>query len=395
MTTGRAPGVWTGAFLAMFGVNLACFGSVNLLVSTLPPHLMDLGHGEAGVGAIFGSFFLSCVISRALASRMTARLGPVVVLRLSMLVAIFGNALFLLVGDFWGRVAARLVFGVSFGLTTTILVSMAAMTLPTARLAEGLGYLSLAPPISLAACPLISLYLVDRWNFSILQAVVILDCLAGLAVSLKLKPAEFPAPPAKSPKEAKPPGGSGPLPAAFLAFLLGSANTSVFAYLALYFRELSISGTAYFFALATIGMISTRIFGGRIYDRHGHFWVVVPSVGLIEASILALILFPGPQAAAWAGLVFGLGMGTIFPAFQVLAISSVPDSRKTAAAAMALNGTDLGMFLNTLAMGLIAGVTGTYETVFKVSAVLIVLIWLTYALHPAFRRRAASRAARK
>lgn len=369
--------------MALFALNFGCFTSVNLLVSTLPPHLAAIGHEESSVGAIFGAFFLSCVAARLVAARLTSRLGPVGAVRLAMAVSALGNILFMAAGGIFGRLVARLVFGAGFGLTTTLLVSMAARILPPQRLAEGLGFLNIAPPLSLAAAPLIALLIAGAWGFATLQVVVVAVCLAGLAASFYLDPRSFPAPPTKG----GPIFSAAPLPAAMLAFLLGSANTAIFSFLALYLVELGSPGTGAFFLMATISMVSTRIFAGRLYDRHGHFWVVIPSVALIESAFLMLLAIQGGFEAALAGLVFGLGMGALFPTLQVLAISSVPDSGKTMAAGMALNGNDLGMFLNTVLMGAVAGLAGTFSTVFKVSAVLPCLIFLVYGLHPAFRRQ--------
>jgi MFS family permease len=115
--------------------------------------------------------------------------------------------------------------------------------------------------------------------------------------------------------------------------------------------------------------------------------VVAPSAGLIEAALLILYLAPAPKLIPWAGLIIGLGLGALFPSLQALAIGSTPASGQTRAAGLSLNGTDLGLSLNTLAMGVLAGLLGTYRVVFAVSAVFPLLIWLTYGLHPAFRER--------
>jgi predicted MFS family arabinose efflux permease len=263
---------------------------------------------------------------------------------------------------------------------------MAARTLPTSRLTEGLGYLSLAATAALGVGPLVGVLVFERWGFTVFQMVVVATCLTGLLASLGLDPAQAAPPPPRSPSPgAAPAAGPGPWPAAFLAFLMGATNTAIFSFLALRLEELGRPGAAGFFAVATLGIAATRLVGGRLHDRHGPSWVVGPSTALLEAALLMLLLAPTPAVTLWAGLVYGLGLGALFPSLQVLAICSVPDSGKTIAAGLALNGVDLGLAVNTLAMGLLAGLAGGYRVVFAVTAAFPAILLATYALHPAFR----------
>jgi predicted MFS family arabinose efflux permease len=180
-----------------------------------------------------------------------------------------------------------------------------------------------------------------------------------------------------------------------LVLLLGGACCGIFTYLVLYLDELGIKGAAAFFFVATMGIVTTRIAGGRVHDRFGHMFVIVPSSLLIMSALLILLLFPGPAAANVAAACYGLGMGALFPSLQALTISYSPPEKRTLAAALFLNGYDVGTSLNTVAMGILAGVFHTYRSVYAATPLFMAALLLVYCLNPVFDKgRRAGFAAR-
>jgi MFS family permease len=109
----------------------------------------------------------------------------------------------------------------------------------------------------------------------------------------------------------------------------------------------------------------------------------VPSSVLIGLSLLILLFHPDKQDAFIAAMVFGLGMGAIFPSLQALIISNASPEKRTLAAAAFLNGYDIGIALSTIGLGIISEIFHTYRYVYLVTPIYIVVFLLVYNLSPA------------
>jgi predicted MFS family arabinose efflux permease len=371
---------------------------MNMLLATMPVHFKDHGMTEAMIGIIFGAFFASSICSRLKTGRLSARLGELGLLKGALLTAALGNALMLSGDSFPVYLLTRLVNGAGIGAATTLMISLASKIIPASRLAEGLGRLALGASLALAFGPLLGLRVAGSCGFPVLLAsTCLLLTFAFLAVATRTPPdfasedggagapREAGAPAAPASRGAGLPGREILYPA-FLVLLLGAACCGIFTYLVLYLDELGIDGAGTFFFIATLGIVVTRLAGGRIHDRMGHMFVIVPSALLLMGSLLILLAFPGPLAANVAAGCYGLGMGALFPSLQAIIISYAPPDRRTLAAALFLNGYDVGYLLNTVAMGFLAGLFHTYRAVYAATPLFMVAVILVYTLNPVFDR---------
>ncbi|MDR2613610.1 MAG: MFS transporter [Deltaproteobacteria bacterium] len=388
---GVAPALWSAAFLTLFGINVCLFGSMNMLLATMPVHFRDHGMTEALIGFIFGAFYVSSIASRLMTGRLAWRLGELPLLKAALLTAALGNALMLAWDGFPVYLLTRAVNGAGVGAATTLMISLASKIIPPLRLAEGLGRLALGASLALAFGPLLGLKLAERLGFPATLAATCLLLAAGFAAASSLAPADFPGSGVGAHGAAPAPGGRGRrlperelLMPAILILLLGGACCGIFTYLVLYLDEAGIQGAAAFFFVATLGIVATRLVGGRIHDRFGHLFVVAPSCLLITVALLILLAAPGGTAVRLAALCFGLGMGALFPSLQALSISYSPPARRTLAAALSLNGYDVGIALNTVAMGCLSEFFHTYRSVYAATPLFMVALLLVYSLSPVF-----------
>ncbi|MDR1041727.1 MAG: MFS transporter [Deltaproteobacteria bacterium] len=391
IVTGVGRSLWSGAFLTLFCINVCLFGSMNMLLATMPIHFQDHGMSEGMIGFIFGAFYASSISSRLLTGRLAGRLGELGLLKAAVLTAALGNGLMLSGDGFWVYLVTRFVNGAGIGTATTLMISLASKIIPPARLAEGLGRLALGASLALAFGPFLGLKLAETCGFPMLLAATCLLLTLAFAAVTTRSSSDFPSLPdtVRVPDKGPPPEGRR-LPErelvlpALLVLLLGGACCGIFTYLVLYLDELRIRGAASFFFIATMGIVITRLMGGRIHDRLGHMFVIVPSSLLLMGSLLILLAFPGPVAANVAAACYGLGMGALFPSLQAITITYAPPAKRTLAAALFLNGYDVGYALNTVAMGCLAELFHTYRIVYAATPVFMVAVLLVYCLNPVF-----------
>jgi MFS family permease len=168
------------------------------------------------------------------------------------------------------------------------------------------------------------------------------------------------------------------LPSSFLIFIYGIAVCAVTAFLAVFCEEKALPGAANFFVISTIGTLASRMTTGRIYDRFGHYVVVVPAIILITLAVIMIFLIPPAIIFYVSAVIYGLGVGSLFPAIQALTLSSVPMKYRTGASAFFYNSFDIGIGLGTLIMGLAAGSFQTFAVVYLLSGLFMTIMLGVY-----------------
>jgi MFS family permease len=372
--------LWTGAFVTFLFINLCIFMGFNMLLPTLSLYLESKFLAEKEIGMVFGSFMISAIAARLGANALAGRLGPMWAARTGLIILFFGNVFFILYNHMFSYLAARLLQGAGFGLTSTLLVSLASQSMPYSRLGEGLGYLGLGATVSLALGPYAGIFVSERFGYETMFVSVSICYLFAFLISLFLPGALSKKPPKREPDPGAPPKRieTRVFPAATLMLIYGMGVSSVGAYLAIFAKEASLPSVAVFFMVSTIGTVTSRLFAGKLYDNKGHRYVVPPAMVLTFSAMLIILSEP-PAALMWFGaVIYGLGAGAAFPSFQTLALTSVPPDRRTVASAYFFVAFDLGLGLGAFVMGIAAGVFHTYGVAFAASMVFIAILSVVY-----------------
>ncbi|MDR1394944.1 MAG: MFS transporter [Deltaproteobacteria bacterium] len=386
------PPLWTLTFLTYLSINLCIFMGFDMLLPTLSLYLVSQGLPKEVIGLIFASFAVSSVTSRLLTSRLGQRFGPLTILRCGLMLCCLGSFMFFVLPHTFSYVLARLMFGAGYGFTSTLMISMAAQTIPPSRLGEGLGYLGLGATVALAAGPLLGLELAQFYGYRTLFVTVALCYVAGSLISLTLPKVSLASPDRSVSFRKTFSVLKNTFIPCILIFIYGMAVCAVTAYLAVYCEEKKLPGAAGFFVISTIGTLASRLTSGRIYDRCGHFAVIPPAILLITAAVI--MIYTAPSAAAFyaASVIYGLGVGSLFPAIQALTLSSVPMAYRTGASALFFNSFDVGIGLGTLIMGFLAGWCPTFEVVYLAAGLFAALMLTVYFVNfsPAREKRPAA-----
>ena len=136
-------------------------------------------------------------------------------------------------------------------------------------------------------------------------------------------------------------------------------------YLAIYSKQsLGItSGTGTYFLLLAVGLIVSRLFGGRAL-RQGRLVEHVAKGTLVSSFGYLLFVASSHEYAYYlSALLIGLGNGHVWPAMQNMFINIARHTERGTANSSILVAWDVGMGLGVLAGGLIAEHFG-YGTAF-------------------------------
>ncbi|MGL4209100.1 MAG: MFS transporter, partial [Candidatus Adiutrix sp.] len=321
--------LWTVGFFTFVMLNFFVFMGFDILLPTLSLFLQNWGASESEIGRIFSVFTISAVFFRMVTGYLSSRFKPMNMVYAGLMLCA-GAALYY----YWATsvssgMLARLIHGAGFGLASTLITSLASQIIPPARMGEGLGYLGLGTTAALALGPFFGLWLVQEFGYLVLFITVALFYVLGIIGAMALPEIKLPptAPGALKPRLVL--ISPKVLAPSFLMFLVGLILSSTIVFMALYCQERNLLHAGYFFVISTIGIFISRFTTGRIHDRFGHRYVLIPASLMLLTSMLLLAFTHSAWLFFCAAITYGLSTGAIFPSTQALAFSAVPNSERT------------------------------------------------------------------
>ena len=350
--------LWNSNYLKVWCANFMIFFSFMLLTPLLPSYLSDtFGADKQTIGIVLSGYTLTALLIRALSGYIVDSFPRRTVLILSYALFALFFAGYIVAGSLILFAIVRTLHGAPFGATTVSNSTVAIDVLHPTRRAEGIGYYGLSNNIATAISPTVALLLFGAYkSYDLLFWVAFITALIGLASTLSVKLRER-----EIVKNNQPlsldrfillKGWRQGAAMICYAFSYGVLAT----YIAIYGQEeLGITGgTGLFFMLLAIGLILSRLVGGRKL-RQGKV-TQNASIG-IAVSLVGYFIFAAVHNY-WgyygAALIIGLGNGHMFPAFQTMFINLATNSQRGTANSTLLVSWDIGIGLGILVGGIVS-----------------------------------------
>ena len=386
--------LWNKNYCKVMVANFALFFAFYVLTPLLPLYLSEhFGATKDVIGLVLSGYTVTALLFRPFSGYFVDSFP-----RRKVLMVCFGAfAVF-----FAGYLAAstlllftivRTLHGGPFGALTVANSTVAIDVLPASRRTEGIGYYGLSNNLAMAIAPSIGLWTYKLTeNFELLFWMALAVACLGWLVDARVK---------LSARDVVVNKQKLSLDRFFLlrGWLLG-ANMVAFGfcfgvlsnYLAIYGKEvLGITGgTGTYFLLCSVGLILSRLQGGRSLRRGrlthhagqgmlislvGYtLFILLPSLdvwlsagedghGLTGTSLLTQIGYYG------SALLIGLGNGHMWPAFQNMTINVARNNQRGTANSTILISWDIGMGLGILIGGITAEHLGYHAAFWTVAAV--------------------------
>ncbi len=367
--------IFTRDFTLGFFAFLAFLTAMSALFPTFPIFLTRLGSNEREIGVLVGILGVSSLISRFLVGGVLTRYSEKSVM-------IFGAGLFALsflafiaLRPFWPFFAVRFTQGVAIACIDTAAFALIIKTIPQAYRGRGLGYLLLAPPLSLAVIPTFSISLINQYSFTVL----FLSC-AGLSVcslllSWKVKGER----PATAGVDTPRPGIHfiewkivAPATISVLQSMIWGA---LMAFFPLYAIQCGVMNPGHFFSAVAIMMVTGRALGGKIVDTYSKEVIILIFICTGMISMVILSFSETLPMFIVVGVIWGIGQAFFVPALMTYGFDYAGSSGGAAIGTFRAF-TDFGQALGPVIVGLIIPLTG-YRIMFLCLA-FICLINLTY-----------------
>ncbi|MCM3573577.1 MFS transporter [Mesobacillus subterraneus] len=339
--------------------NLFIFMSFQMLIPTLPPYIKSIGASGTEIGLVTALFSIGAVLSRPFIGFMLeykAR-GPLVLIGAVLLLLItFLYPLSQVVVIF---LAIRLIHGLAWGWSTTVNGTAAVDLVPNSRLGEGMGYFGLSITIGMIIAPSLGIFLFQVTSFDNLIyisgslgviALVLLGTIKyntpNLVLTTKKEDLKFTYLGSLVEK-------SGWFPA-MLTLLINLGYGTIVTFIVIFGDERGIDQIFLFYLCNAILASLSRPVAGKWFDQKGPVGLVILTISITFIGMWVLSYAHSNIMIAIAGVLFGIGFGSLIPTLQSWTLSMTPPNRRGVANGMFFSSIDLGLGLSGLVFGVLA-----------------------------------------
>lgn len=392
----RAEKLWTADFVLITLASFFLFFGFQMLLPTLPVYMQDLGGDNTAVGLIIGIFTIFALVARPIVGAVMgdSKKGWLLAGLLLCFVVISGyhwttSVMLLLL--------ARCVHGLGWGVVTVTSGTLAADVIPAARRGEGIGYFGLASTLAMALAPAIGLGILNgSWQMPGVIFVAAASTVASLLCALGVKRnrshadvhtanADRPQPKPSFRSQLFEPKALFP---SLLGLLIGVVYGGIVSFITLFGKEVNIGNVGLFFTLNAVCLLIVRLISGRLFDRKGHVWVILPGSILMAASLIVLSYADSLTTLAISAVLFGFGFGAVQPSLQAWILNRVEPAQRGPANATFYSMFDLGIGGGAMLLGRLAEAT-SYGEMYRYSFFVVVLFCIVYVSY-VWRRSGSS-----
>ena len=376
MSTTKEP-LWTPSFIKLMVGNLFVFMSFQMLIPTLPPYIKSIGASGMEIGLVTALFSIGAVLSRPFIGFMLEykiRKPLVLIGALMLLLITFLYPLSQVVIIF---LAFRLLHGLAWGWSTTVNGTAAVDVIPNSRLGEGMGYYGLSITIGMIIAPSLGIFLFQVTSF---ENLVYVSGALGVISLVLLGTVRYQTPEQvlntkKEDLKFSYLGSlvekSGWFPA-MLTLLINLGYGTIVTFIVIFGEERGIDQIFLFYLCNAVLASLSRPIAGKWFDQKGPIGLAILTISITFSGMWVLSLAHSNMMIAFAGVLFGIGFGSLIPTLQSWTLSMTPPNRRGVANGMFFSAIDLGIGLS----GLVFGVLAQYVdlgALFQISSGFIVL----------------------
>lgn len=374
--------LWTRAFLYISIINLltSCVG--NMLMTTFPFYILDLGGDIIMVGLVSGLYAFFALLMRPIAGWYLDNISRKSIFILSIAVLAVLPLIYIFVPILAAVMVMRCFHGFVWSAASTASNTNAFDIIPRSRFGEGIGYFGLTNSVATAIAPAIGLVIMQQLGFDILFGSAAFLSLLTLFFLTRIRFAtvtrrisNFRNIPFKSRVEEL--FNKDAIPAATFTFLASVPGGAISAFVALYAEAEGLGNGGLFFTFQAIFAGLSRLISGRVADVKGEGPLVYGSVCCFAGGLVFLVFCQNPLMFYLAASLIGLGYGLSIPAMQAMSVRIVPAERRGSASSTFLCSWDVAWVLGGILGGLLVDGFG-YRWMFAVLALFEVAATMYY-----------------
>ncbi|WP_019636463.1 MFS transporter [Paenibacillus fonticola] len=373
--------IWNANFIFIMLANCFVVNSYLSMTPIFPIYLEQLGYAQDIAGIVTGIFVVTAMISRPFAGKVldsghrrdTYLAGQLISIAAILLYAFASSALMLSL--------LRLLHGIGIGIVTTAANTIAVDFIPKNRITEGIGYFGLGTVASMAIAPSLGLYLIDKWDFNVMFFTAAGMCAIGSLLALLVR-YEKRTDDIRVVEALK--GGIHLIErAAVKPAVVGCFSGMTFGvtsgFIAVYGLERRVEHIGLFFTVFALVLVMSRPAAGRLADRKGFGYAIIPGIIFQMLSMVLLFFADSLLMFLMSAFVLGIGSGATQSTLNSMAVHKVPPQRRGAAISTFYLGLDLAAGLGPMLGGIAASYVG-YSMMYLLTVVPLTIALLLFIM---------------
>ena len=354
------PTLWNRPFIFLNLSFFLVFTNIAFLY-LYPLALDDMVGGHHMVGLVMGLFSFASVLARPFLGRLVSLKGELKVISLGMAVNLAASLSYNTITSFGtGMLLTRIVHGIGFSAFIAGGFSLAAKTFHPEKRAEAFGVLGACLMAAMALAPALGEVLIRKWGFHALYTAAAASIILAWIVSFKC----VTLPDSYSKKSRKAHSGylshlkNGPFFFLLISTLIfAHCQATVPNFIALIAKAKGASSGPFFAVSYTVAII-VLLTMGRLIDRYGLLYFLrLP----YPAFALGILIIPGmikSSAFLFPAILYGVGLGFLFPAHNALAASHGTRDQKPAVMSLFTAVYDSGFITGAFLSGWFSHIAG-------------------------------------
>jgi MFS family permease len=369
--------------LILFTAGLLFWSSIASLLPGTPLYVEHIGGTKQQIGIVMGSFAIGLLLFRPLLGKMADKKGRKIVLLIGVIVVAIAPLGYIFTTSIPLLMALRAFHGISIAAFTTAYAALVTDIAPPENRGEIIGYMSLVNPIGMAIGPAMGGYLQSYFGYT---ALFLNSAVIGFIAILCTLQLANPKPPSQEKLQSQDDSFWGMLLSprvripAIVMLLIGLAFGTLSTFVPLYIKSSNIDlNPGLFYTAAAMSSFSIRILTGRISDRLGRGLFVTFGIACYSISMILLWLADSSSAFLIAGLVEGMGGGTMIPMIMTMMADRSHPYERGRIFALCVTGFDVGIAVAGPVFGSVGDKLG-YRVMFAYAAgltFLAILVFLT------------------
>jgi MFS family permease len=369
--------------------------SVNTLVAT---YTTFLGALPVLMGTLTGLFFAIALLMRPISGPMITKID-----KRKLMICIFalggivnlGYALFHSIPAF---IVFRVLNGIQYSFVGSLIMTVAADSLPAEKMASGMGIYGIGGAIGTAFGPFISGSLFKLGSLTLQNedlGYTFVFIFAAVVMSLALVPGILLHPDKKTKAEVASTGAwyrniitVHALPVTIVMFFVIMGWALYNAYILNLGKELGIGDISVFYLVMAGVLALSRPLSGALTDRLGVARVVIPGLLIFAVSFIVVGLSKSLGGLLAGAVLAAIGAGSTQPSLQAMCIQTVEPLKRSVASNTIYVGMDTGLFLGPLFGSIVYNYTKSFSIMFITSVVPTVIALVSFIIIlPIYNRR--------
>ncbi|NIK67808.1 MFS transporter [Paenibacillus sp. BK720] len=392
--------LWSRSFVTLTVSYLLLFLSLQMLLSPFPTYAKEQFHpNNFALSLVTSLFALAAIVTRFATAALLRKVHRNVILFAGLVLAALATVLYPFANSMTSLLVLRALFGIGFGMTSTIIPTLVSQIIPKQRTGEGIGYFGLSTSIAMSLGPMIGLSVIKQFGFTTLAmigtlALVLIIPLLMVMRSIPKQPAKA-AQPANKPEAGEPASSTGRMMVpAILNVLMSVTYGGILGFIALYGAQKHIEQIGLFFLFIVFTVFIIRPISGKLFDRRGPMPIVIPGALVVIASLIILSYAESLPLIIVSALLYGFGFGAIQPTTQAWMLREAAPHQVSFANSLYYNTIDFGVAVGSMLLGIVASAS-SYSVMYRWAAVAMVIFMLVYlvSLFTERKSRAAAPAA--